>query len=54
MMVEIESEKEHNKLVEEILRKMEENNLYIKPEKYKWKVREMDFLEVVIELEEII
>ena len=53
MMVEIESEKEHNKLVEEILRKMEENNLYIKPEKYKWKVREMDFLEVVIELEEI-
>jgi len=35
-------------LVEEILRRMKENNLYIKLEKCKWKVREVDFLKVVI------
>ena len=32
---------------------MKENDLYIKPEKYKWKIREIDFLEVVVRLEEI-
>ena len=53
VIIKTENKKEHNKLVEEILRKIEENDLYIKLEKYKWKVREMDFLEVVIGLEEI-
>ena len=48
VMVGIESKKEHDELVEEILRRLEENDLYIKPEKCKWKVREVDFLEVVI------
>jgi len=32
---------------------MEENNLYVELEKYKWKVKEVDFLRVVIELEGI-
>ena len=45
--------KKYDKLVEEILRRMEENNLYIKLEKYRWKVREMKFLELMIGLEEI-
>ena len=27
---------------------MKENNLFVKPEKYKWKVREVKFLEMVI------
>ena len=40
-------------IVEEILRSMKENDLYMKPEKYNWKVREIDFLEVVVRLEEI-
>jgi len=53
VMVRTESEEGHDELVEEILRRMEKNNLYIKPEKCKWKVREVDFLEVVIELEGI-
>ena len=53
VMVGTESMKEHDELVEEILRRMEENNLYIKLEKCKWKVREVDFLEVVIEPEGI-
>jgi len=34
--------------VEEVLRRLEENNLFVKPEKYKWKVREVEFLGVVI------
>ena len=32
----------------EILRRLEENNLYVKPEKYVWKVREIGFLRVII------
>ena len=32
---------------------MEENDLYIKPEKCKWKVKEVDFLEIVMGLEGI-
>ena len=32
----------------EILRRLEENNLYVKPEKYVWKAREIGFLRVVI------
>ena len=32
---------------------MEENDLYTKPERYKWKVREVDFLGVVIGPEKI-
>ena len=50
MIVEIEGEERYDKLVDEILRRMEENDLYVKLEKYKWKVREVGFLEVVIEL----
>jgi len=34
--------------VEEILRRLEENDLYVKPEKCVWKVRKIGFLEVVI------
>jgi len=34
--------------VEKVLRRLEENNLFVKPEKYVWKVREVGFLEVII------
>ena len=30
------------------MRRLEENNLFVKPEKYVWKVREVGFLEVII------
>ena len=53
VMIRTESEEEHDELVKEISRRLEENNLYVKPEKYRWKVREVDFLEVVIEPEGI-
>ena len=41
-------ERRHNKIVEEILRRMEANDLYINPEKCVWKVREVDFLGLVM------
>ena len=53
VMVGIESEEEYNELMKEILRRMEENVIYIKPEKCKWKIREVKFLGVVIELDGI-
>jgi len=49
VLVETKEEKRHDEIVEEILRKMEENNLYIEPKKYVWKVRKIDFLGLVIE-----
>ena len=33
MMVTIETEKEHDEIVEEVLRRLEENDLFVKPEK---------------------
>ena len=53
VIVETEIEEGHNELVEEILKKLEENDLYVKPEKYKWKVRKVDFLGAVLGLEGI-
>ena len=43
-----DTEERYNKLVEEVLTRLEENDLFVKPEKYKWKVREVEFLGVVI------
>ena len=48
ILVETEIEKGHDEIVKEILRRLEENDLYIKPEKCVWKVRKIGFLEVVI------
>jgi len=44
----MEMEEGHDELVEEILRRLEEHDLYIKPEKCEWKVKEVGFLGVVI------
>jgi len=49
MLVGTETEEGHDEIVEEILRRLEENNLYIKPEKCVWKARKIGFLGVVIE-----
>jgi len=48
ILVGTEKEKRHDKIVEKELRRMEENDLYVKPEKCIWKVREIDFLGLVI------
>jgi len=34
MLVEMETEEGHNEIVDEILKRLEENDLYVKPEKY--------------------
>ena len=48
ILVIIDIEKEHNELVKEVLTRLEENDLFIKPEKCRQKIREVEFLEVVI------
>jgi len=48
VIVGMEDEEEHNELVAEVVKRLEENNLYIKPEKCKWKMREVGLLGVVI------
>jgi len=48
ILVATDTEEGHNELVEEVLKRLEENNLFVKLEKYKWKVREVEFLGVVI------
>jgi len=48
MLVGMETEEGHNKIVEEILRRLEENDLYIKPEKCVWKAKKIGFLGVII------
>ena len=51
--MEIEKEERYGEVVEEIVKILAENDLYVKLEKYKWKVREVGFLGVVIGPEEI-
>ena len=46
----MDTEEGHNELVEEVLKRLEENDLFVKPEKCKQKVREVKFLGVVIGL----
>ena len=53
VIVGTEMEEGHDELVVEVIKRLEENDLYMKLEKCKWKVREVDFLGVVIGLEGI-
>ena len=48
VLVKTELEEGHDKIVEEVLKQLEENDLYIKLEKHAWKVRKVPFLEVMI------
>jgi len=48
VIVGIETEEGHDEIVAEVIRRLEENDLYVKPEKCRWKVREVGFLGVVI------
>ena len=53
VLVEMEMKEGHNKIVEKILRRLEENDLYVKLEKCVWKVRKIRFLRVIIRPNEI-
>ena len=48
VMIATETEEGHDEIVEEVLRRLEENNLFVKSEKCVWKVREVGFLGVII------
>ena len=48
VIVGTEDEEEHDNIVAEVVKRLAENNLYVKPEKCKWKVRKVGFLGVVI------
>ena len=48
ILVETKTKKGHNE-IEEVLRRLKENDLYMKLEKCIWKVRKIGFLGVVIE-----
>ena len=53
IIVETQEEERHDKVVEEIVKRLVENDLYVKLEKCKQKIREVVFLGVVIGLEGI-
>ena len=48
ILVGTETKEGHNEVIEEVLKRLEENNLYVKPEKCMWKVKKIGFLGVVI------
>jgi len=48
VMIATETEEGHDEIVEKVLRRLEENDLFVKPEKCVWKVREVGFLGVII------
>jgi len=48
VLVGIETEEGHDKIVKEVLKRLKDNNLYIKPEKCIWKIQEIGFLGVII------
>lgn len=48
ILVGTDTEEEHDVLVEEVLKRLEENDLFAKPEKSEWKVKEISFLGCII------
>jgi len=48
VLVGTETEERHDEIVEEVLRRLEENNLYVKSEKCAWKVQKVNFLGVIM------
>jgi len=48
ILVATDIEEGHDELVEKVLKRLEKNDLFVKLEKYKWKLREVEFLGVVI------
>ena len=53
IIVATETEEGHDKIVEEVLKWLKENDLFVKLEKYWWKVKEIEFLGIVIGPKEV-
>jgi len=49
VLVETETEEGYDEVVKEVLKRLEENDLYIKLKKCAWKVKKMFFLGIVME-----
>ncbi len=43
VMIATETEERHDEIIDKLLRRMEENNLFVKPEKCVWKIRKVGF-----------
>ena len=48
ILVATDTKEGHNELVEEVLKRLKENDLFVKPKKCKQKIREVKFLGMVI------
>ena len=48
IIVRTKKEEKHDEVVEEVMKRLEENSLYMKLKKYKQKVKEVEFIGVVI------
>ena len=48
ILIGMEIREGHDEIVEEVLRRLEKNDLYMKPEKCTWKVQKVNFLRVVM------
>ena len=53
VLIGTETEEGHDKIVEEVLKRLEENDLYMKPEKCAWKVQKVNFLGAVMSQKKI-
>ena len=53
VIIGMEKEEKYDELVKEVVKRLVENNLYMKSEKCKWKVRKVGFLRVMIGPERI-
>jgi len=48
MLVGTDSKEGHDEIVAEVLKWLEENDLYVKPEKCSWKTSKVNFLGVIM------
>jgi len=53
VLIGTETKEEHDEIMKEVLRRLEKNDLYMKPEKCAWKVQKVNFLRVVMGQETI-
>jgi len=53
VLVGTDSEEGHDEIVAEVLKRLEENDLYVKPEKCSWKTSKVNFLGVIMVREKL-
>ena len=48
VLVETETKEEYDEVIEEVLKRLEKNDLYVKLEKCAWKIKKIPFLGVIM------